>query len=276
MSEEKTCFVIAPIGEPESKIRERSDKILRHVITPVAQECGYKPIRADDISEPGIITTQVIQHIVDDELIIADLTGQNPNVFYELAIAHAFKKPLIQIIEKGEQIPFDIASTRTIYIDHTDLDDVDKAKKEISRQIKSVEGDTPQIDTPISVAIDLQTLKQSEDPEKHSMADLFTNIAELRSYLIRIEKAMNNSENSLHLAGNLILPNQLSYAVGKRIIDAQKGDETDEIIKKIETRIKDLNESEPLDKNEYEELQNLLKDLNYYRNRNSNGFRESP
>jgi nucleoside 2-deoxyribosyltransferase len=136
MAEEKTCFVIAPIGEPESEIRKRSDKILRHVITPVAQECGYKPIRADDISEPGIITSQVIQHIVDDDLVIADLTGQNPNVFYELAIAHAIKKPLVQIIKKGEQIPFDIASTRTIHVDHTDLDNVEEAKNEISRQIK--------------------------------------------------------------------------------------------------------------------------------------------
>ncbi|MCE7699615.1 MAG: hypothetical protein K8E24_012670 [Methanobacterium paludis] len=116
MSEEKTCFVIAPLGEPESEIRKRSDKILRHIITPVAEECGYKTVRADEISEPGIITSQIIQHIMDDELIIADLTGQNPNVFYELAIAHVIKKPLVQIIKKDEDIPFDIASTRTIPI----------------------------------------------------------------------------------------------------------------------------------------------------------------
>jgi len=51
-------------------------------------------IRADKISEPGIITTQIIGHIVDAELVIADLTDKNPNVFYELAIRHAIRNPI--------------------------------------------------------------------------------------------------------------------------------------------------------------------------------------
>ena len=62
----KTCFVIAPIGEPESDTRKRSDQILRHIIRPAVEAKGYTAIRADEISEPGIITSQVIQHVVDD------------------------------------------------------------------------------------------------------------------------------------------------------------------------------------------------------------------
>lgn len=160
MSEEKTCFIIAPIGEPDSETRKRSDQILKHVITPAVEECGYNPIRADHISEPGIITTQVIQHIVEDPLVIADLTDQNPNVFYELAIRHAVKKPLVQIIQTGEQIPFDVAATRAIFVDHRDLDSVEKAKLEIVKQIKAAEEDPSKIDTPISLALDLQLLRQ--------------------------------------------------------------------------------------------------------------------
>src|SRR5262245_29205679 len=87
--ETKTCFVIAPIGEQDSVVRKRSDQIFKYLIGPAAQECGYTALRADQIAEPGIITTQVIQHIVDDPLVVADLTGRNPNVFYELAIRHA-------------------------------------------------------------------------------------------------------------------------------------------------------------------------------------------
>ncbi len=119
---EKTCFVIAPIGEAESETRKRSDQVLKHVIAPAASACGYKAIRADQISEPGMITSQVIQHIVEDPLVIADQTDRNPNVFYELAIRHAIRKPLVQLIKKGEQIPFDVAGTRTIHVDHRDLD----------------------------------------------------------------------------------------------------------------------------------------------------------
>jgi hypothetical protein len=53
----KKCFVIAPIGEEGSEIRERSNKVLEHIIKPTVEECGYQPIRADEISEPGIMTS---------------------------------------------------------------------------------------------------------------------------------------------------------------------------------------------------------------------------
>ena len=162
----KSCFVIAPIGEAESETRKRSDQVLKHVIFPATAACGYKAVRADQISEPGMITSQVIQHIVEDPLVIADLTDRNPNVFYELAIRHAIRKPLVQLIKKGEQIPFDVAGTRTIHVDHRDLDSVEDAKKEIISQIQALEKDSSKLETPISVSLDLQMLRQSDNPEQ--------------------------------------------------------------------------------------------------------------
>ena len=127
MTESKDCFVISPIGEAESETRKRSDQVLRHIIRPAAEECGYRAVRADEIDKPGIITSQVIQRVVGDSLVIADLTESNPNVFYELAIRHAIRKPLVQIIQKGKRIPFDVAGARTVHFDHHDLDSVDEA-----------------------------------------------------------------------------------------------------------------------------------------------------
>ena len=70
----KSCFVIAPIGNEGSDTRKRSDQILRHIIDPVVVGCGYSTaLRADRISESGRITQQVIQHVTDDDLVIADL-----------------------------------------------------------------------------------------------------------------------------------------------------------------------------------------------------------
>src|SRR4051812_30411064 len=102
VDELKTCFVISPIGDIDSDIRKRSDQVLKHVIQPAVTSCGYVATRADQISEPGMITSQVIQHIANDSMVIADLTGRNPNVFYELAIRHALRKPYLQLIENGE------------------------------------------------------------------------------------------------------------------------------------------------------------------------------
>ena len=191
---EKKCFVISPIGEPESETRKRSDQILKHVISPSLLECGYTPTRADQISEPGMITSQVIQHIVDDQLVVADLTDRNPNVFYELAIRHAIRKPLVQLIKRGEQIPFDVAGTRTIHVDHHDLDNVEEAKKEIIAQVHSLEKDPSRLETPISVSLDLQLLKQSDNPEQRSLADVLSVISELRSSVANMEKRLESPE----------------------------------------------------------------------------------
>lgn len=192
MSEPKTCFVIAPIGEPDSDIRKRSDQILKHIITPAITECGYEPIRADQISEPGIITRQIIQHIIDDPLVIADLSGRNPNVFYELAIRHAIRKPLVQIISKGEQIPFDVAATRVIIVDHQDLDSVAEARNQIAKQINVVTKDPSKVDSPISMSIDLQNLKQSDTPEQRSLADIIETVSEMNLGIKNIQNVLES------------------------------------------------------------------------------------
>ena len=191
---ERICFVISPIGDPESEIRKRSDQVFKHVIAPTVLDLGYRAIRADHISEPGMITSQVIQHIVDDPLVVADLTDRNPNVFYELAIRHAIRKPLVQIIRRGDAIPFDVAGTRTIHVDHRDLDSVEAAKVEIMAQVKSLEVDSTKLETPISVSLDLQVLRASSNPEQRSMGDVLAAVTELRASIASIEDQFRKSD----------------------------------------------------------------------------------
>lgn len=185
--DERICFVIAPIGEPDSDIRKRSDQVLRYLIAPAVEHKGYTAVRADELDKPGMITSQVIQHVVEDPLVIADLTGRNPNVFYELAIRHAIRKPIVQIISKGENIPFDVAGTRTIFVDHHDLDNVAQAKESILEQIDALEADSSDLETPISVSLDLQRLRQSENPEQRSLADMVSLLSEIQNGLSTLD-----------------------------------------------------------------------------------------
>jgi len=194
MAEEKICFVIAPIGELDSETRKRSDQVLKYIIRPAVADCGYDAIRADEIDKPGMITSQVIQHVVNDPLVVADLTERNPNVFYELAVRHALRKPLVQVIRKGESIPFDVAGTRTIQVDYRDLESVANAKNEIIEQVRALEEDTTDIETPISVSLDLQLLRQSEKPEERSLADLVGVMSDLRSGLARLEAKIGTQD----------------------------------------------------------------------------------
>lgn len=191
MSEEQSkriCFVIAPISSPGTDIRRRSDQVLKHIITPALDGLGYEIVRADMISEPGIITSQIIQHILEDDLVIADLTGKNPNVFYELAIRHMVRKPVIQISQSGETIPFDVAASRVIQFDHRDLDSAAECRGGIRAQAKAIANDPNLVNSPISAAIDLESVRQSENP-------LAASIIEMSSRLGSLEAAISSSQD---------------------------------------------------------------------------------
>jgi len=183
-----TCFVIAPIGEPDSPIRKRSDQVLKYIIKPAAEECGFTTLRADEITQPGIITSQVIQHIMEDAMVVADLTGRNANVFYELAIRHAIRRPYVQIIDEREPLPFDVANVRSISFTHQDLDSATMARTEIVKQMRSMMGSDKPIESPITAAVDLNTMRTSEKPGDRHFAELLTAIAELKQQVTSLQQ----------------------------------------------------------------------------------------
>ena len=158
----ENCFIICPLGEEKSETRKQSDIMLKHVFQPILDANSYVAIRADQIPKVGLITSQIINLIIESPLVIADLTDSNPNVFYELAIRHAIRKPYIQVIKKGQKIPFDLSGIRTIEIDLKDLDNVEFAKKEIENHILEYKkGHKP--DSPISVASSARILQDDRD-----------------------------------------------------------------------------------------------------------------
>jgi hypothetical protein len=113
----KKCFFISPIGQPGSDVREQADAVLDYIIEPALKDMEIEAVRADKLTEPGLITDQVIGAILNYDLCIADLSGQNPNVFYELAIALAAERPVVLLKLAGEVIPFDVKDYRLIEYD---------------------------------------------------------------------------------------------------------------------------------------------------------------
>jgi hypothetical protein len=216
-TEKKICFVISPIGDEGSETRERSDQVLKHIITGPVEQLGYEVIRADKISEPGIITTQIIEHIVEAALVIADLTEKNPNVFYELALRHAIRKPLVQMIKKGEVIPFDVAATRIIQFDLHNLDSVAAAKDDILSQVKSLEAGKSEVHNPISVSLDLKVLKESGNIEERSLADV---VEDLRLAVTSVDKGLPSSKLIDEL--KVMMENLLSKVENRTDLDLRR------------------------------------------------------
>lgn len=150
------CFIITPLGEDGSVERKHADTVLKHLIEPVLKEYKLLAVRADKISKPGIITQQIIEHIAKAKLCIADLSFSNPNAFYELGVRHSFKLPTIQIIKKGDKIPFDVSQGRTIIIDTSDpytiMDRFDSGRRELKEHISAcVSGKEKPEDNPINL-----------------------------------------------------------------------------------------------------------------------------
>lgn len=134
----KTCFVISPIGQEGSETRKRADQVFKHIITPVCEKCGYKPVRVDKINDTDTINQTIIDHLRESELVIADLTEHNPNAFYETGYRSAIGKPIIQLMEHGYALPFDVAGIRTIFYKLTDPDKLEDAKEKLIETIKTV------------------------------------------------------------------------------------------------------------------------------------------
>ena len=131
----KTCFVVSPIGETDSEIRSNADKLFKYIISPVCESCGFEPVRVDQINDSDSITQTIIDKLLSSELVIADISGHNPNVFFEMGYRKCTDKPSSHLKKKGETIPFDVNTVRTFEYDLTDLDNVEETKKRLEQTI---------------------------------------------------------------------------------------------------------------------------------------------
>jgi hypothetical protein len=177
------CFVICPIGEVDSETRKNSDDVFEFIIREGLSPLGYTVDRADMIAESGLITSQIIERIVSCDLVVADLTDHNANVFYELAIRHIVGKPFIHLIKAGQKIPFDVAASRTI-VYSLDLVGARKASLEVRHQAQSVVDGSAKTESPISIAIDLKALTESGNPIESGLAHIQTELTKTRMLMI--------------------------------------------------------------------------------------------
>ena len=98
---------------------DRFDSLFEDVIQPVCDASGVEAYRASDIDRPGVIIQDIIQGLEESQIIVAEITPGNPNVYYELGFAHALRKPAILLADRETKLPFDISGHRVIFFDNT-------------------------------------------------------------------------------------------------------------------------------------------------------------
>lgn len=111
----ESCFVVMPFAPPTGNYYQQ-------IYEPAIHKAGLHPVRADaDIFGTGKIMDQIWQGITAAKVLVAELTQRNPNVLYELGLAHALKKPVVLVSSNENDVPFDLQHIRVIYYDVTDL-----------------------------------------------------------------------------------------------------------------------------------------------------------
>lgn len=107
------CFVVM-------QFTEEFNALYSEVIKPTCEKFGYQVVRADDFYSSGLIIEDITRSISESAVVIADVTPNNPNVFYEVGYAHGIGKPTILLSDrKRDRLPFDISGFRTLFYDNT-------------------------------------------------------------------------------------------------------------------------------------------------------------
>ncbi|GAK69354.1 hypothetical protein RRU01S_04_01760 [Agrobacterium rubi TR3 = NBRC 13261] len=198
-TEKKTCFVVGPIGDDDTEDRIHADWLLADIIQPVFDEhfSDFVVTRADKISNPGQITSQVITALLDAELVIADLTTLNPNAFYEIGIRHTIQRPIIHVHLEGQRIPFDIAPFRSIKFSRRRPADIRAARTTVLSFVTEALNPDHQIDNPVTFSRGKVMFSETATPaEKLLQEEISTLQDRLRTLEARFQLQTNSGPAS--------------------------------------------------------------------------------
>lgn len=183
------CFVIMPFGG-------FFDDYYSLVYKPAIEAADLVPKRADDLYRPSTIINDIWTYTKKAKIILADLSGKNPNVFYELGLAHALTKPAILVTESIDDVPFDLRALRVIEYRKNSPFWGQELQKAITTAIREV------IASPLdSVLPAFLKIKESEKPKPVSESEKA--ILELRRDVDLLTRNMRNGPRAADLISSV-------------------------------------------------------------------------
>ena len=182
------CFVIMPFsGEFNSYYSE--------ILKPAIEKCKLRSVRADEIYGIKPIIEDIAECIINAEIIIADVTDKNPNVNYELGMAHALGKNVIIISQRVDDIPFDYRHIRAILYDMKKVNWSKKLENELIETIKSIVSDTSKS---YSIRAIEKFHKQNSINNTWGLKEIFETRQKMN---IRLNEAWEDLQNNLDIIG---------------------------------------------------------------------------
>lgn len=142
--------MISPIGEVGTERYAKFKEVLEYVIKSAVKATGYElqVLRADDIDRPGSFIKDILENLYSSFVVIADLTEQSPNVFYELGVRHSLSPRTIMIAQTVDDIPSDLREYRTIVYD-TSAKGASEFADRLKKFLTEIYQDTERPDNPV-------------------------------------------------------------------------------------------------------------------------------
>jgi hypothetical protein len=148
------CFVVGVIGKSGSEQRIHADWFFEGIVRPLFAEHypNFRVLRADHMKMPGIITSQIIEKLLNVRLVIADLTFLNPNAFYEIGIRHMTGKAVVHVHRAGEAIPFDISTFLSMEYSVVQHSEMVAARENLKALVDNVLAPGHKMENPVTQA----------------------------------------------------------------------------------------------------------------------------
>lgn len=161
----EVCFVIMPFGG-------WGDDYYETIYRPAIESAGLDTHRADDLFRPSTIVNDIWAYTKKARLLLADLSGKNPNVFYELGLAHALAKPVILIAESIEEIPFDLRALRVITYDKHDPEWGRNLRDKVAASVKEILKSPLDAVLPAFLEVKASSFKHQVTPHEKELIEI--------------------------------------------------------------------------------------------------------
>lgn len=214
-----TCFTIMPFGG-------WFDDYYSSVFSEAILDAGVKPVRADDLYQPSTIVADIWRMTKDAKIILADLSGKNPNVFYELGLAHAIGKPVILVVESMDDVPFDLRALRVLEYDKNDPSWGNVLRDKITKAIKEI------VKNPLQ-SVPAAFIETESGPKKKTakVSETDKSLIQMRQEISRLSRQVRNSTK--HSTPENIGPEEAEIII---VRDLRRGKPHDLIFRDLERR----------------------------------------
>lgn len=189
MVKKKLCFVIMPFSATKRCTTEEWTEIFENIHKPaiIGSRLGYKCERSK--IRTGAFIKDILMQLNQADVVLADLTDMNPNVFYELGVRHTLRTRTILVSQTMDDVPSDLKQYGVITY-NTTPNGVTEYKKEISKILKDIRNNPDRPDNPVSDYLNLKTIVTDLSEAKTIEKKLIALVSECSYNLSVIDSAL--------------------------------------------------------------------------------------